>query len=760
MAIYLLKVSFVIGIALLFYKCVLQQESFFATNRLYLVASIMLAFALPFVSLPQFVSHQGYMAAVLQPASPAEATAAEPAPATATSKAAAAAAGEQLQVPVLPPLGPEAVEAPASDGQTYTSLTDWVFWLVALYVFGVAVFALNLFVQAGSILYKAVRSTDKVEDGGCVIVNTGTRQAPCSFFRYIFIYPDDYDFETYEQIIAHEKVHVRQGHTLDLLLAELAVILLWFNPLMWLYKKEIEKNIEYQTDAMLLEKEQVAKDQYQLNLLQIACPNKPLSITTNYNQSLLKQRIKMMNAKKSSLNGYWKYAFLAPLLFGTLLFMNEPAASKTLSSNTTNGVTQWDEPKAGKKQVKQEADLNNLVREQVQAVVRQATNINISGQETDMTQGYWYSHQESGQYCLELKGSKNSSNWNMSRCFDKGLIQKRGNDVFVITKETGTMELTGALDAEVSQGKYTFTEDASFKQFLADNGIVSEEKNFMFHLFLGDINRKYVSFLKQTYPDIAGERLLELAVHGISMDNYQRYMALFQKYSNKKPTVEEVVAARIHGIDEAYVQEIQAMGFKDLSMKKMMEAKIHGVSQAYAEGLRSAGFGNLSIDKIIEAKIHGVNPASIGEIQTLGFGELDLDDIIGLKIHGVNALYIQDLKLAGLDNLSMDDVLAAKIHGLSSGSVKEITAMGFSDLAFDDLMDAQIHGVDAAYIEDLRRAGLQNLTMRKTVEAKIHGIDSDFIQQAKQKGYNLNSVDKYIELKIHGMAMESLKGKN
>lgn len=286
---YLLKVSFVIGIALLFYKFVLQQESFFSTNRFYLIGCVVLAFALPFVALPKLITHQGYFSSIFQPAPQPEVREPKPAlgiapPETNMKVESVAEPAVPAQRPYTPVEADKKAEAPQYQDHNWHK--DWLFWLGMLYCFGVAIFMLNLLMQAGSILYKAIRSTDKIQEGGFVIVNTENRQAPCSFFHYIFIYPDDYDFATYEQIIAHEKIHVRQGHTMDLLIAEIAVVILWFNPLMWLYKKEVEKNIEYQTDAILLEKEKVNKDQYQLSLLQIACPNKPLSITINFNQSL------------------------------------------------------------------------------------------------------------------------------------------------------------------------------------------------------------------------------------------------------------------------------------------------------------------------------------------------------------------------------------------------------------------------------------------------------------------------------------------
>lgn len=780
---YLIKVSFMIGIAFTFYKAVLQQESFFAMNRFYLMACLVLAFALPFVSLPPLVSHQGYLSNILQNRGVTEATAslatALPGP---SETAAGMETSEQLETQALSQHKQAEVgeKAEVREEQPVTGQSSWVFWLVMLYLFGVAVFSLSLLFQAGNILYKAITSTDKIQDGECVIVNTASIQAPCSFFRYIFIHPDDYDYETYEQIIAHEKIHVRQLHSLDLIIAEIAVILLWFNPFIWFFRKEVEKNNEYQTDATLLEEAQVNKRQYQLNLLQIAVPNKPLSITTNYNQSLLKQRILRMNARKSTAHAYWKYTFLAPLLFGALLLLNEPATSQNIripgivpapdfasAAPVTPVPGPGDPPSPAVPPSPAAPDVPMDVqtgkigptgqRDKIKPAKRKGMSINIQGADTDISQGFWYSHQNGGDYCIEFKGSRNTSTWNISRCFNKGLFQKKGNEVFVMTKETGTLQLNGALDAEVSQGKYTFTEDAGFRKYLADNNLTGSNKNFMFHLFLSDVDKKYVEFLRKQDNTLNGDRLLEFAIHGVSMQDYQKYVALFEKHSNKKPSMSEILEAKIHGIDEAYVQQIEAMGYKGLPLRKVMEAKIHGITAAYVEGLRKAGFDNLPLDKVIAAKIHGITPAAIKELQGLGFGNLSLDKMMEVKIHGVNAAYIQDLKSAGINNLTLDQIVEAKIHGLTAASIKEIRSLGFEDLSYRNMLSARIHGVNAAYVQDLKKAGFAKLTVEKTVEAKIHGINSDFIKQARDKGHNFKTIDKYIALKIHGMAIESLK---
>ncbi|RNI26461.1 M56 family metallopeptidase [Rufibacter latericius] len=792
---YLLKVSFVIGVVFLFYKSVLQQESFFTTNRLYLLGGIALAFALPFVTLPKLVSNQGVISEVFKQTRVAEAEATQfldTSPKTAPKSISDPKGTSSVNQASRPE---EVVSSNLSTPSSNTSFveeaapTTWIFWLVLLYLFGVGVCTLNLVFQIAGTLWKAFRSQDKIEEKEFVIVNVESKQAPCSFFKYIFIHPDSYDFDTYEQIIAHEKIHVRQGHTLDLLLAEVAVVLLWFNPLMWSFKKEVEKNLEYQTDALLLEKEQVSKTQYQLNLLQIACPNKPLSITTNYNQSLLKQRIFMMNAKKSTPHAFWKYTFLAPLFFGTLLLLNEPATSQGILEDVSDTYTAVSArmpqvgpaPQAvpGPKPAelpKQAQTPPSFLAEPGQTPPplpgnpgdpgapgnmlptppKQRRGMNFQFH-TDMSQGYWYSHATQNEYCIELKGNQNNSNWNINRCYPKNAFTKQSDNVFVLTRESGSLQLTGNLSEEVSQGKYFFKEDGSFKSYLTKQGINYAEDNFLFHLFLADVNKKYIDFLKSNYQEVEGERLMELAIHGVTLEAYQGYLTLFKKNSDKKPSMEEVINARIHGITQEYVQQLQELGYKDLPLNKMMEAKIHGVTPAFVEGLRKAGFDKLSLDKVIQAKIHGITPAYLSEVKSLGFGDLSLDKSIELKIHDVNAAYIQNLKSAGYGNLTLDKIVNAKIHGVTAQTVKDMESYGFKGLTLDKVMEAKIHGVNKAYLDDLAEAGFKNLEVDKAIEAKIHGVTNDFIKQARKDGYNLKTLDEYINVKIMGMARRSRK---
>lgn len=308
----LLKASFIIAIVLVFYKVFLEKESFFGTNRIYLIGCLVLAFVLPFVSLPKLVDDQGFISTIVERTDHRESL----------SSPARTILPENTQ-------GDNKVQIDNPEKRETGSI-DWLLWL---YYFGVIIFSLNLFVQIVSILIKVRKSTDKVHDNNGVIINGHSVQGPCSFFHYIFINPERYDYDTYEQIVSHEKIHVRKLHAIDLLLTEIAVIVLWFNPLIWVFRKEVEKNIEYETDDLMLKGKTVEKERYQMNLLKIATRKKPLTITTNYNQSLLKQRILMMNAKKSSPHSYWKYAFIAPILFAMLLVINKPSSALARNAN-------------------------------------------------------------------------------------------------------------------------------------------------------------------------------------------------------------------------------------------------------------------------------------------------------------------------------------------------------------------------------------------------------------------------------------------
>ena len=330
----LFKASVILFVLLAFYKLVLERESFFGSNRIYLLACLVFAIALPFIPLPQLVKNQGYVSNIIDRQLEVKSIAEHTIPnqdIAATKSAVSSESKEFVEIANGDPYEhnsshasneAEAVDRVQSPTKNKINSLNWI---LLLYLFGVVVLTINLIAQVISVFLKANRAEDKIEDEGYVLVNLQGEIEPCSFFKYIFINPSLYDYDTYEQILNHEKIHVDKKHTIDLIISELAVIVFWFNPFVWLLRQEIEKNIEYQTDWLILESDKEIKESYQLNLVEIASNKRALAVTTNYNQSLIKQRILKMNGKRSHRFSYWKYAFLLPLLFTLLLGLNKPS---------------------------------------------------------------------------------------------------------------------------------------------------------------------------------------------------------------------------------------------------------------------------------------------------------------------------------------------------------------------------------------------------------------------------------------------------
>ena len=196
-------------------------------------------------------------------------------------------------------------------------------WVVVFYWFGVSVFGFNFLLQILVLLYQSYKNPS-VQDGIYHIVDLQNDKAPCSFGNRLFINPSKYDPDTYGRILLHEKIHIKGRHTIDLLLAELMLVVQWFNPFAWLYRKIIVTNLEFLTDDAVLKKHKVDPIAYQWSLLQVAVPNYALRITTNYNQSVLKRRIIMMDVKRSDVHTLWKYLMLFPVLAFLLCVLNKP----------------------------------------------------------------------------------------------------------------------------------------------------------------------------------------------------------------------------------------------------------------------------------------------------------------------------------------------------------------------------------------------------------------------------------------------------
>ncbi|MEM9931087.1 MAG: M56 family metallopeptidase, partial [Bacteroidota bacterium] len=301
------------------------ERDLFGLNRWILMGSLLIALLLPTLKVPAGWS--------LQPA--AAKTEAAPTPVEAPSLTSAEGTTLSMPTPSTNQVATSEEAARASNQSIISHLATLSTskWLLIIYLLGVGVFSIAFIIQVLIVLRKR-RNLLSFKDGVSTIYELTDDTPPFSFGNWIFIHPGKYDPETFEQILAHEKLHVSQGHTLDKLLAELVVILCWFNPFAWLLRSAITKNLEYLTDAEMLNAGS-NPTAYQLSLVKVSVPQYGLNPTNNYNESFLKKRVTMMNTKKSSAKSSWKYLLLLPILMLSVVTLNgqlaEPAMDQEIA---------------------------------------------------------------------------------------------------------------------------------------------------------------------------------------------------------------------------------------------------------------------------------------------------------------------------------------------------------------------------------------------------------------------------------------------
>ncbi len=289
----------------LFYWAVLRHETYFKLNRWVILGSVLFCLALPLVEIPASMSL--WQDTPVPTESIIENIAQGPAQVFMNNT-------EHIQSDAV--IESETNSTGGVDSRTFS----WASILGLLYIIGLVIFLLVFFIQF-IVLFTQRYNLNSFRTGDYTIVEMVKDAEPFSFLNYIYINPTKYDPETYDHIIEHEKVHIKQSHFVDKVIAELLVAVFWFNPFAWLLRQSISQNLEFLTDRSLLNKG-IHKEKYQMSLLKVSVQNRPLNLTNSYNSSFLKNRINMMNAKNSSIVSAWKYLFILPLFVISVASLN------------------------------------------------------------------------------------------------------------------------------------------------------------------------------------------------------------------------------------------------------------------------------------------------------------------------------------------------------------------------------------------------------------------------------------------------------
>ena len=354
---YSLRTALCIAVFYLFFRLLLGRETFHAFNRRLVLAATVLSFLLPLCvitvhrTLP--AENVADMTAEMETgnvetaihASPAEALQAaaahdvgireRPAAETAAAASVPGIAGISAEAGMvnLPDDTIQAEESPVRQRREipwheipWRQVAGWI------YIAGIVVVA-ALTLHSVVSLRRLTRCgrRERMADGTTLVRMEGN-VAPISWGRNIVISERDLR-ENGEAILAHERAHIRLHHSLDLLLVDLAGAVQWFNPAMWLLRRDLRAIHEYEADAAVIASGVDARS-YQLLLIRKAVGGRWYSIANSFNHSKLKNRITMMLREKSS-----RWTRARALLFLPLAGLALGAFAETVYVQSESKVT-------------------------------------------------------------------------------------------------------------------------------------------------------------------------------------------------------------------------------------------------------------------------------------------------------------------------------------------------------------------------------------------------------------------------------------
>jgi TonB family protein len=301
---YLVQSAAILAVLYTVYWLFLRKDTFFHVNRFYLLSSLVLSLVIPLLDIRLFAG--GPVSPVIIMLDPVLITA-------------------------------EKIEKVASGHLSWFEIAG------VIYFTGVIIFSLRLMIQLIQLAIIVNRNKITRQEGSNIVfVDRG--YSPFSFFNLIFIRKEYYIDGKLTPVIAHEKIHIQQYHSLDLLLIEVAIILQWFNPFAWFLGRSMKSIHEFLADEGVLKKGFLRSD-YQTLILNEAMGLQVNNLTNNFNVSLIKNRITMMTKARSASWTLIKVVFALPAFFAVLIFFSAGTVNNLAAQNTRQQMKPAEEQK-------------------------------------------------------------------------------------------------------------------------------------------------------------------------------------------------------------------------------------------------------------------------------------------------------------------------------------------------------------------------------------------------------------------------------
>ena len=267
--IYQLKVAVIMAVFYIFYRLFLSKDTWHRLNRIVLLGTALLSFFIPVCII---TIHKTMV----------------------------------IPMPDAPVVN-QAINAAAQTGTAW-----WHIALIAAYATGAAWGLIRIavsIIRVRSIIRRARKEV--LSDGTTVYIMPGNT-ASFSWMGHIVISEADWNSNS-EAIIRHEKAHVALRHSVDVIITDLIAAAQWFNPAIWLLRIDLRAVHEYEADDAVLRAGTDLRS-YQYLLISKAAAMNGYTIANNFNHSILKNRIFMMEKETSTRRSLLRALYLLPLV--------------------------------------------------------------------------------------------------------------------------------------------------------------------------------------------------------------------------------------------------------------------------------------------------------------------------------------------------------------------------------------------------------------------------------------------------------------
>ncbi|MFK7813302.1 MAG: M56 family metallopeptidase, partial [Maribacter sp.] len=306
MLLYLIKSGACMAIFLLFYKLLLENENMHVFKRFYLLGALVASLVIPNLVFVEYVEQ-----VVVE---------------------------EATTTPVIQSY--TNIDVEQTTPATEMDMINYPLIFAMVYGLGLVVFGFRFFKNLFQIM-RRIRKNTKLKVGFITKVLLQEKMSPHTFFKYVFLNKSKFETNTIpKEVLLHEETHAKQRHSLDVIFIEILQVILWFNPLVFFFKKSIKLNHEFLADQAVI-KNDFDKTSYQNTLLSYLSPDSENryqpQLANAINYSSIKKRFTIMKRETSKKAVLIRSLMLLPLLALMLYGFSQTKIEerKSTENNTT-----------------------------------------------------------------------------------------------------------------------------------------------------------------------------------------------------------------------------------------------------------------------------------------------------------------------------------------------------------------------------------------------------------------------------------------